>query len=55
MTNNQTAIIFTSLVLNEHEELRVFSEAIKDPEKRKEIISILEGAGLLPASPHQHA
>ena len=32
------------------DELKAFQEAIKDPELRKEIISILEEAGLLPAS-----
>lgn len=55
MINNQTAIIYTSHNQDKHKEIMEFSEAIKDPEKRKEIISILEGAGLLPASPHQHA
>lgn len=29
------------------DELKAFQDAIKDPEKRKEIISILEEAGLL--------
>ena len=32
------------------EDLKAFEEAIKDPELRKKIISILEEAGLLPAS-----
>ena len=32
------------------DELKAFQDAIKDPETRKEIISILEEAGLLPLS-----
>ena len=49
MNNNQATIICTSLDRNECAELQAFSEAIKNPETRKEIISILEEAGLLPA------
>ena len=37
------------------DELKAFQEAIKDPEIRKEIISILEGAGLLRGSHRQLA
>ena len=37
------------------DELKAFQEAIKDPEIRQEIISILEGAGLLRELPRQHA
>lgn len=37
------------------EELQAFQEAIKDPETRKEIISILEEAGLLHGSLRQPA
>lgn len=37
------------------DELKAFQEAIKDPERRKEIIAILEEAGLLPLLPHRLA
>jgi len=48
MSKNQATVIYTSLDPNEREELRAFAEAIKDPEIRREIITILEEAGLLP-------
>ena len=41
-------MVYTSLAPEEHEELRAFAEAIKDPETRQKIITILEEAGLLP-------
>ena len=37
------------------DELKSFQDAIKNPETRKEIISILEEGGLLPALLHQPA
>ena len=37
----------------DQEELEAFQEAVKDPELRKKIISILEEAGLLGESNHQ--
>ena len=46
--NTQTPVIYTGLDPKEHEELRAFAEAIKDPETRQRIITILEEAGLLP-------
>lgn len=35
---------------NDSDFLRAFKEAIRDPEQRKEIISILETYGLLPSA-----
>ena len=46
--SNEAITIYTSLDPNEYEELRAFAEAIKDPETREKIITILEEAGLLP-------
>lgn len=48
-------MLYKSAVCNlansvDQDELKAFNEAIKDPETRKEIISILEEAGLLPSS-----
>lgn len=53
--NNKTAVIYTNLDQHESEELKAFAEAIRDPETRKAIISILEEAGLLPVWLHQPA
>lgn len=48
MSDVQIATGFTELNHREREELRAFAEAIKDPETRQRIITILEEAGLLP-------
>ncbi len=42
-------------VADDPEFMREFLEAIKDPELRKEIIHVLESAGLLPLSARQLA
>ena len=42
-------------VADDPEVMKAFQDAIKDPELRKQIISILEEAGLLPASIRQPA
>ena len=44
MTYNNTVCNCTAV---DPEELKAFQEAINDPDRRKEIISILEEAGLL--------
>lgn len=48
MSNDKIVIGYTDLDHREREELRAFAEAIKDPETRQRIITILEEAGLLP-------
>ena len=48
MTMIQTSPECGCCVDNSWSEIEAFTEAIKDPAIRKEIIEVLEGAGLLP-------
>lgn len=47
--NHNTALLHRNLA-DDPEVMKAFANAIQDPELRKEIISILEEAGLLPVS-----
>lgn len=47
--NDTTALLHRNLA-DDPEVMKAFQEAIRDPELRQQIISILEEAGLLPES-----
>ena len=47
--NLNTALLYRN-VADDPEVMKAFQEALQDPELRQQIISILEEAGLLPAS-----
>ena len=51
---NSTAL-FHHNIADDPEVMKAFQDALQDPELRKEIISILEEAGLLPESNRQPA
>ena len=48
-TNHESAVHICSTT-DDFEFMTAFEKAIKDPEQRKQIISILETAGLLPSA-----
>ena len=52
---NQDTILLHRNVAEDPEVMKAFQDAIQNPELRKEIISILEAAGLLPVSIGQPA
>ena len=52
---SHTPTVCNLAISGNQEELKAFQEAIKDSETRKEIISILEEAGLLHGSHRQPA
>ena len=47
--NHNTALLHRNIA-DDPEVMKAFADAIQDPEIRKQIISILEEAGLLPVS-----
>ncbi len=55
MKANHNAALLHRNVADDPEVIKAFEDAIKDPGLRKQIISILEEAGLLPESIRQLA
>lgn len=50
MKANQENVLLRQNDADDPEIMKAFQDAIQDPEKRQQIISILEEAGLLPGS-----
>lgn len=48
MRENNNTVLLRNDSSDDQDFMKAFKEAIKDPEKRKQIISILETYGLLP-------